>query len=72
MLLAKDHGEETAFLCAARYGQTEVLQKLSEWSTEKLSAEEVGELLLAKDHGEETAFHIAAQHGESEVLQYLW
>ena len=49
MLLAEDFKEQTIFHIAAVRGDTEVLNKILEWSTEKLSAEEVRELLLAED-----------------------
>jgi len=64
--------KETSFHCAAQFGNTDLLQKLWEWSTEKLSAEEIKELLLAKNDMEETAFHTAARYGQTEVLQKLW
>ena len=69
MLAKHEWKKQTAFNVAAQYVQREVLQKLWEWSTEKLSAEEVRKLLLAKEDAEETAFHFAAQHVQKEVLQ---
>ena len=42
------------------------------WSTEKLSAEEVKELLLAEDFKEQTIFHIAEERGDTEVLNKTW
>jgi len=48
------------------------VEKIWEWSTEEMSAEEINELLLAKDDMEETAFHRATRFGKTEVLQRLW
>jgi hypothetical protein len=42
------------------------------WSTEKLSAEEVKELLLAEEFKEQTFFHIAAVRGDTDVLNKIW
>jgi len=48
LLLSKDDKKQTAFHHAARFSKKEVLQKIWEWSTEKMSAEETNELFLAK------------------------
>ena len=49
-LLAEDNEKKTALHCATWSGVREAINKLWEWSTEKLSAEEVKELLLAEDN----------------------
>ena len=72
MLSAKENYDRIMLQRAALHGQTEMLQKLCEWSTDNLSAEEVRELLLTKDKWKQMAFHFAAQHGKTEVLQKLW
>jgi hypothetical protein len=43
-----------------------------EWTTEKLSAEEVKELLLAEDKEKQTALHCAARKDEREAINKLW
>jgi len=42
-----------------------------EWSTEKLSAEEINELLIPKVDMKEPAFHGAARRGEPWVLEKI-
>ena len=54
MLLAEDNEKKTALHRAARSGERKAINKLWEWSTEKLSAEEVKELLLAEDLKEQS------------------
>jgi hypothetical protein len=49
LLLAEDFQEQTIFHIAAERGDTQVLNKIWQWSTVKLSAEEVNEFLLAED-----------------------
>ena len=70
-MLNKYRCEETALHLAARTSRTQVLQKLLVWSTEKMSAKEINELLLAKDGMKKTVFHFAARCGKGEVLQKL-
>ena len=72
MLLPKHNMKETALHSAALHGGTEVLQKLWEWCTEKMSAEEVNELLLTIDYMKEMTFNRAARSGGTEVLQKIW
>ena len=72
MQLTEDNVKETAFHCAARRGKTEVLQKLLDWCTDELSAEEIIGLLLAEDNWKQTAFHCAAESGETVMLQKIW
>jgi len=43
LLLTKDDKKQTVFHLAARFGKTDLLQVLSQWSTEKMSAEEINE-----------------------------
>ena len=52
---------QTALHIAAEGSKTEVLRKIWEWSTEKLSAEGINELLIPKVDMKEPAFHGAAQ-----------
>ena len=54
MLLAEDFKEQTIVHIAAERGDTEVLNKIWEWNTLKLSAEEVREFLLAEDLKEQS------------------
>ena len=73
LLLAKDNLKETTFHRVARFGKTDVLQKLLEWGNENLTPEELkGKLLLNKNSSEQTAFHVASHTGQTEVLQKLW
>ena len=44
-----DNTKETAFHPAAMYDKTDVLQIIWEWSTQKMSTEEVNEFSLAKE-----------------------
>jgi len=71
IVVSYNNMEETLFHTAAKGGETEVLQKLWELSTEKLSAEELKEFLLAKNDMEQTVFHTAVKDGETKVLQKL-
>jgi hypothetical protein len=54
---------------AVKWGGLELLQKVWEWANEKLTSEEINNiLLLATDEGR-TVFHMAAKCDRIEVLQ---
>ena len=55
---------------AVKCGGLELLQKVWEWANEKLTSEELNNiLLLATDDEGRNVFHMAAKCGRIEVLQ---
>jgi len=73
LLIAKDKEGQTAWHLAARRCNTKVLELLWNWSTNKLTIEELEDkLLLAKDCKGKTAWHLAADGGNIEILQKIW
>ena len=73
MLLGTDKDGTTAWHCAARWGNSEILIKVLEWAKQNLTKEEINnKLLLGTDEDGITAWHYAAWRGNSEILQKLW
>ena len=73
LLIAKDKKGQTAWHVAARRCKTKVLEILWNWSTNKLTIEELEDkLLLAKDFEGKTALHLVAEGGNIGILKKIW
>ena len=64
---------DNCFYRAAVFGRLKVLQKLWEWTNDKLTTEEINNklLLVTNDKGR-TLFHRAADWSELELLEKVW
>jgi len=72
LLLATDDYGRTICHLAAEWGTFEVLEKVWEWATEKLTTEEINnKLLLAVDHNGRTLWHLAGKWCNLEALERL-
>jgi len=73
LLLGTDKEGRTAWHYAAKFGNSNILQKVWEWAKESLTKEEINDkLLLGTDKDGRTTWHYAATRGNSEILQKLW
>jgi len=73
LLIAEDKERHTAWHLAARRCNTKLLEILWNWSTNKLTKEELKvKLILAVDCEGKTVWHLAAEGGNTEVLQKIW
>jgi hypothetical protein len=73
LLLGKDKMRETAWNLAAERDNVEVIQKIWEWSQEKLTTEEIkNNLLLRTDREGRTAWKNAAHRGKIDVMLKIW
>ena len=68
MLLGNGKYGRTAWHIAAVRGNSEILQKLWEWTKKNLTEEINNILLLGTDHDARTAWHRVAQRGNSEFF----
>jgi len=70
-LLAKGDDGLTAWDCAAKYREKEILEILWGWSRE-VGVNLKDELLLVKGNDGLTAWDCAAKYREKEILETLW
>jgi hypothetical protein len=70
-LLARDGNEKSFLHLAAKRDNTKECEKLWDWATEKLTAEELKESLLAKDRLDHTVLNVAAKRTNNNVVWKL-
>ena len=72
MLLSTDGVERTTWHIVVSQGKLDIMQKIWEWATEKLTTEEMkNEMLLRTDRGRRTVWHLAVSHRILD-MQKIW
>ena len=71
-MLARDGNEQTFLHVAAKMDNSKEYEKLWDWATEKLTAEELRKTLLAKDQPDHTVFNVTANGTNNDAFWKMW